>query len=165
MIGLLVALLIFAGGVVVVLSGAGTSDNRSTQSSLVSQKNTIPRHGPRTYSPGVPAISPRTNGTPAFTVADVKQFIKIHGFVGGHTVPGVRLTVTKILFIASQQASALMQGESTDRPPGTLVCYVQLHGPFVFSNASVPPRMPIPVYQTGVMVFDAHTGNLLVWGS
>ncbi|MGB8347237.1 MAG: hypothetical protein WCD86_20285 [Ktedonobacteraceae bacterium] len=126
------------------------------------------------YPPGVPAIVPSHNvGTntmiPAFTVSDVKSYISKNGFPGGPTVKGSSPTVLKVLFITAKQASILMRGEDTGRPDNALVCYVLLKGPFDTSSISVPsnaqqtPTAHKPVL-LGEMLFDAHTGNLLVWG-
>jgi hypothetical protein len=107
---------------------------------------------------------------PAFTVNDVKNYIARYGFPGGPTVKGSSPTVMKVLFITAKQASILMHGEETGRPDNALVCYVLLKGPFDTSSMSVPPsnaqQTPTahkPVL-LGEMLFDAHTGNLLVWG-
>jgi hypothetical protein len=128
-------------------------------------------HGtPNPYPPGAPAIHPTrdaaTNGGAAFTAADVEQFIQAHGYAGGATVSGGPPTILKILFITSQQASALLNGEDIGRPDNAIVCYVLVAGPF-YSSVSLPYGVPTPkapyIHQTGYEVFDAQTGNLLLY--
>jgi hypothetical protein len=41
-----------------------------------------------------------------------------------------KAVIVKAAFLPSQQVSALMLGESTGVPDGTLLCYVELHGTF-----------------------------------
>lgn len=102
-------------------------------------------------------------------MSEVKNYISKYGFPGGPTVKGVSPTVLKVLFITAKQASILMHGEDIGRPDNALVCYVLLRGPFDTSSISVPydaqqtptVHKPVPL---GEMLFDAHTGNLLVWG-
>ena len=58
-----------------------------------------------------------------------------------------------------------MGGEYISRPDGALVCYVELHGPFLPTIVSVPPGQALPAtFDRGIEVFDVQTGNLLVWG-
>ena len=59
----------------------------------------------------------------------------------------------------------LMGGEYISRPDSALVCYVELRGPFFPTHVSVPPGQALPeTVDGGIEVFDAQTGNLLVWG-
>lgn len=123
---------------------------------------------PRTSSgvQGVAAITPTSHSTPAFTVADVKLYIEKTGFVGGSPVNGAHLVISKIAFVTSKQASALAQGEAIGLPDSAIVCYVELQGPFILTNmASLPPGAKVPTVQKGEEVFDATTGNLLMWGA
>jgi hypothetical protein len=123
---------------------------------------------PRSPVTGLPAIQPRwpatTGTTPGFTADDVEQSTKLHGFAGGPTVSGGQPAITKVMFISGGEASKLLGGETVDRPDDYLVCYVELHGPFLLSGMSLPPGMKPPIVQTAIEVFDAHTGNLLVFG-
>jgi hypothetical protein len=129
----------------------------------------IPPRFPRNRTPshvtGVPAITPRTQSTPAFTVEDVRAYYQTNPFHGGPTVSGTPPTIVSIKFITSQQARTLMGDESVSRPDGALVCYVELLGPFFPTCVSVPPGQALPAtVDGGVEVFDVQTGNLLVWG-
>ncbi len=122
---------------------------------------------PNPYSaPGIAGIPPRSKGPIAYTTADVTQYIDANGFAGGPVVSGSHLVIEKILFITSKQASELTRGESVGRPDNAIVCYVQLRGPFIPGELDVPIGVSNPnatvlrVYE----IFDAHTGNMLVWG-
>jgi hypothetical protein len=68
------------------------------------------------------------------------------------------------MFISGDEASMLLGGETVDRPDDYLICYVELRGPFLLSGMSLPPGVKPPIVQTAFEVFDAHTGNLLVFG-
>ena len=123
---------------------------------------------PRSPVPGRPAIQPRwpatTGKTPGFTADDVAQYTKVHGFAGGPTVSGDEPAITKVMFIGGGEARKLLGGETVDRPDDYLVCYVELSGPFLLSGMSLPPGVKPAIVQTAFEVFDAHTGNLLVFG-
>ncbi|MHB8598349.1 MAG: hypothetical protein ACYDER_16220 [Ktedonobacteraceae bacterium] len=125
----------------------------------------------RTYVAGNPAIQPHLsqNGAgPAFTQDDVATFFKKYGFYAGPVVAGAHLKILTIQFVTAGRASQLMVGESVGRPDDALVCYVKVEGPFLLTNIrGGPPRPNAKVSTTakyGDAVFDAHTGNLLVWG-
>jgi hypothetical protein len=58
-----------------------------------------------------------------------------------------------------------MKGEFVGIPDSGMVCYVELYGPFYTTMISVPPGQTLPpTIDKGVEVFDAQTGNLLLWG-
>lgn len=126
----------------------------------------------QTYIPGVPAIHVHTLSrvtannapNPAFTKSDVVAFLNKKGFYAGPVVQGAHLKILSIQFVTARQASALMKGESVGRPDDYLVCYVKVQGPFQVQNAEVPPGARLPNADIGDVVFDAHTGNMLVWG-
>ncbi len=126
----------------------------------------------QTYVQGSPGIKPRfkqyigeNTSSPSFTKADVVAFLNRYGFAP--VVKGAHMTILSTQFVSAQQASKLMDGESVGRPPNALVCYVEVEGPFLLTGISVP-HQPGKHYPTtakyGHMVFDAHTGNGLVWG-
>ncbi len=101
-------------------------------------------------------------GIPAFTLADVTQYFKEHPFLTTAGKPG---TIVKLAFMTSAQASVLMKGESVGLPDDALVCYVELHGPFLLNGISVPQGAKIPTVQNVYYVIDAQTGRELVFGS
>jgi hypothetical protein len=133
--------------------------------------------GSLTYStPGVSAIPVHTTSgvsanaannasTPAFTKNDVITYFNAHGFYAGPLVKGAHLKFLSIQFVTAKEASTLMAGESVGRPDDYLVCYVKVQGPFQVKSAEAPPTAKgMSTANTGDAVFDAHTGNLLVWG-
>lgn len=122
------------------------------------------------YPPGVPAIVPITStadiAVAGFGAADVEQYLGRHPLFT--TVGSGGGTIGKILFITAAAASTLLRGESIGRPDNALVCYVEIQGPLstadiTFPSGSEPKGTPVPA-QTGVLVFDAQTGNLLLQG-
>jgi|SRR5579884_901008 hypothetical protein len=113
------------------------------------------------YPPGVPAIRPHIAGIPSFTAADVAQYIKTGSSI--RTISRAVPAITKTEFITAQQASNLLQGESIGRPDNALVCYVELRGPF-HVEGPLPQGASNPTLSTAYELFDAQTGNLLMWG-
>ncbi len=128
----------------------------STSSSIMSS-NVLPQTP--SSSLGIPAIIPRTNTSPAFTVEDAVQYVNTHPMPRAF-IPTSRPTIVKTAFLTSREVSALLNGESTGLPDNTLLCYVELHGTFTFPG----PSGTTVTYQTGIEVFDAHTGNFLISG-
>ncbi|HEV2235962.1 MAG TPA: hypothetical protein VGR57_04790 [Ktedonobacterales bacterium] len=157
-----VALLALAGGVAVAahlnatpsLAGAGAA----------------PEHL------GMPAIDvTRPGQVPAFTEADVRAFYTLsHGFPGGRLVGGGAPPIQSIIFMpASQAESGVMHHDTTGLPASALVCVVVVSGPMRWTGHGGPsirygPGTPVPtlapITAPGYMVFDAATGNLLVYG-
>ena len=153
-------LVLVVGAVLAFSSSVGAQGNSVVRSSLPSGRTVV------TYPPGIPAIHPQsgsaqTPGSPAFTAADVTHYIQTQGFI--RTTSGAVPAIAQIEFITAQEASALLQGESIGRPDNALVCYVVLTGSFR-ANGPVPPGATIPIVHTAYEVFDAHTGNLLMYG-
>ncbi len=130
----------------------------------------------QTYLPGGPAVPVHTtNGATAnhasiaaFSQDDVIAFLNQHGFYAGPVIQGVHLKIVSIQFVTAEQASNLMYGESVGRPDNYLVCYVKVQGPFMLTNVHAGPHLPnrknMTTAEFGDMVFDGHTGNILVWG-
>lgn len=121
----------------------------------------------QSYVPGFPGITPHAapnTAGPAFTRDDVIAYYQKYGFFAP-LAPGAHLQILTIQFISAKQASQLMEGESVGRPDNYLVCYVKLQGPFLTKYLHVPrgAKLP-PTVEYGHDVYDAHTGNALVWG-
>lgn len=137
--------------------------------------NRLPIHSTfqlaNTYVSGNSAIhphaSPNASG-PAFSAADVAAFLNKYGFYAGPLVKGAHLKILTIQFVTAAQASKLMYGESVGRPDNYLVCYVKVQGPFLLTYVHDGPNLPgiktMTTAKIGDAVFDAHTGNILVWG-
>jgi hypothetical protein len=117
---------------------------------------------------GIPITRP--GQTPAFTEADARTWVEQNGFPGGNTTTGKPFTIDSVDFITREQAEARTHGESLEGQvaPGDIVCYVVLTGPFDGSGIDLPigvtPKPSDLAGYHGVMIFDAHTGLLLMWG-
>lgn len=170
----LLAIILLIGGA--VTSNAASASRFQKGPSVAPQPNQM--GGSQTYPPGVPAIPISTSSgatantinnasTPAFSKNDVITFFNKHGFFAGSLVKGAHLKFLTIQFVTAKQASNLMNGESVGRPDTYLVCYVKVEGPFQVKHEEAPPNAKAAsnTANTGDAVFDAHTGNLLVWGT
>lgn len=133
-----------------------------------SQPPASPTHAPSAPANGIPLTL--SGQTPAYTAQDAQNYVVVHGFPGGNTTTGKPFTVDSVTFVTREQAETMIHGESLTGQvaPGDLVCIVVLSGPFDGSGISAPFGVtvkPADVAQYhGVMVFDAHTGVLLMWG-
>ncbi len=168
---LLIVLLVVILAITHMVSAAPTS----TTSTPLPSPSPPPTLGPfqisRTYGPGTLAIVPHIaaglsphSSVAAFSKSDVMAFFNKYGFYAGPLVPGAKLQFLSIQFVTASQASVLMRGESIGRPDNYLVCYVKVLGPFSLEHISVPRGAKlITTANTGAAVFDAHTGNMLLW--
>jgi len=141
----------------------GGPDIREAKQIICPAPSPVPAYNaPDAPALGAPALTPRNNCAPSFTMQDVLDYENAHPFATMHSDPVGKLTITKIWFITSAEASQQMGGESTGLPDDALVCYVEFYGTF----RSYGPPGSNPIEHTGVaqQVFDAHTGNLLVEG-
>jgi hypothetical protein len=111
--------------------------------------------------PGIPMIHPTRAGIPAFTVADVRQFFTAHPVKSASGAPA---QIAEIQFMPEEQASAIMRGEPVGLPAHALVCYVQFRGSFLTTGGYGPPQAKPAWFQLEEEVFDARTGNLMVYG-
>jgi hypothetical protein len=169
--------------VVILLVGGIIASQNVAASSIAAQRPYQPPNSStnvtRTYMSGGPAILvhasagantsyTNTSLTPAFTKSDVTTFLNKNGFYAGPLVQGVHLKILTIQFVTAKQASTLMAGESVGRPDTYLVCYVKVQGPFQLTQVHAGPHIPgmktKTTAETGDVVFDGHTGNVLVWG-
>jgi hypothetical protein len=116
---------------------------------------------------GRSALKLTPNKVPAFTVEDMKAYLQsAPSCAGGPTLSGQPPTIETLEFVGCK--------ELTDRlnlfiglPDDALVCYVVLRGPFRLTLMSYPPGavQGIPVSETVEEIYDARTGDLLVWGA
>lgn len=154
---LLLFVMILAGYVFASFSGADAAGSTPTPTPP-------PKHTPTTiYTDGMPAIAPRANGA-MLTTADVERYISTHPIIGGQTVSGQAPQIMQVLLTTSQKASQIMGGEYVSASANLPVYYVLLNGPFLMENIHLPPGEPVPTAHEYEEVFDAQTGNLLVWG-
>ena len=119
------------------------------------------------YPPGAPAIPVRTSmvsGTgaapavPAFTATEAAHYAQTHPLF--HVVGVGAMTVVKVQFMTSEQLSARLQGAALVLPAGSLVCYVELHGTFLFTG----PAGAV-TYHAAYEVYNAANGNFLMDGA
>jgi hypothetical protein len=68
-------------------------------------------------------------------------------------------------YITSKEASQRLKDASIGLAASAMVYYVKWHGPFnPKTRISAPPGAILPAsVSEGVEVFDAQTGNLLLW--
>jgi hypothetical protein len=107
---------------------------------------------------GVPALQPHLQGIPSFTADDVRAFLQVGGFPGADGP----FKILKILFITSGEVCERLRGEGTGLEADALVCFVEVQG--TFYPFSYPPGVHPKPSPYGYEVFDAQTGNLLVFG-
>jgi hypothetical protein len=115
------------------------------------------------YNDGMSAIPPRTNGA-LLSTADVQNYVLTHPFRGGPTVSHQQPKIVKLQLMTSGQASNILGGEYVLPSASSQVYLVVLSGPFFMENAHLPAGSKIPTANQGVEVFDAQTGNMLLWG-
>lgn len=85
----------------------------------------------------------------------------MHGLQVSH------ITVTRILFTTSGDATRLMGGVSTGMPDNAVVCYVEMRGSVTGQSTALlgqPVKGSHDEESTIRAVFDAHSGALLVTG-
>ncbi len=149
----------FAIGLTTGIATAGASSSLSTRT----YPSTIASVAPIGAPAIVPHLDARSTGptstAPAFSTADVVQYVKTHP-IWRNIASCATPTAVRVEFLTSQQVTSLLSGESTGMPDGALLCYVQMRGTFTFAGSSGKTV----TYHTGYEVFDAHTGNLLMAG-
>jgi hypothetical protein len=120
---------------------------------------------PPTYPPsnpeGVRAIRPRATtsdpGTPAFTEEDGRAYVAAHPHPD-QAPSSSPATIERVEFLPGEVADARLG--STGLPAGRLLCLVTLRGSFAVSA----PFGHEVKSSVGYLVFDAHTGNILIEG-
>ena len=152
---LLFAMSTFSGGQVTAAS------IQATPTSVTSSSRVI---GLPAIHPSLAAASSLATPTARFTIADVQAYLQNHPFVGGHIVKGATARIVTTQFMTSSQASALMYGAETGLPTTATVCYAKIQGPFTQESAPIAPgAQQLPTVAYAIEIFDAQTGNLLMW--
>ncbi|GCF09725.1 hypothetical protein [Dictyobacter arantiisoli] len=126
--------------------------------------------------PGHPAIDPVSSATEINTVHsnvevsirvksdNVKTYLLSHEFPCGPLVAGAILKVVSIDLLSSKDASARLSGESLGLPDTAPVYLVKVQGPFKTTMMPFAPgAKAISQVPYGIEVFDAETGNMLIW--
>ncbi|HEU5230289.1 MAG TPA: hypothetical protein VFU49_20895 [Ktedonobacteraceae bacterium] len=116
--------------------------------------------GPMRPAPG---MTPKSSAAIAFSTQDVQQYALSHPFPGGAVMAGHTIKVQSVTLMTRQQAinqGAELQAYSTT----DMVYKVVLEGPFATTYVLAP--VPVsPTVSQGYEIFDAHTGDLLEWGT
>lgn len=112
---------------------------------------------------GVPAIQAHADHS-LLTSTEVTAYVTTHPFIGGPTTTGASPQVVTLQLVTSKQAFSLTGGESIGVPDAVPVYYVVLHGPFRMVGVRVPIGTKIGTSNKVEEVFDAQTGNMLLWG-
>ena len=108
-----------------------------------------------------------TGKIPAFTLEDMTVYL-LSGPVcaGGPTLSGDPPAIETLEFVGCKELAGHLHtyiGLADDAP----VCYVVLLGPFLLRGVSFPPGTvhTAPISQRVEELYDASTGNLLVWSA
>jgi hypothetical protein len=115
---------------------------------------------------GSPAIKPHLCSIPTFTEEDVHQYMSsISSFTGLRIEQtSVHFTVTRILFVTNQVANDVLNADTGVTDNSMIVCYVEVYGNFTVASPFAANDGKQPILHHGQMVFDGHTGNMLVIG-
>lgn len=111
-----------------------------------------------------PALRLRPGQVPAFTAEDMTTYLQgAPSSSFGPTLSGDPPTIETLEFVGCKELTNRLHlwiGLADDAP----VCYVELRGPFLLRNISLPPGHPGgPAYSEIVTeIYDASTGRLLV---
>lgn len=111
-----------------------------------------------------PTIHNPGAGMPAFTTADVERYITAAGtdlYLGRriHIVSPPK--ISKIEFLTERDLKLRPGGTGSGLSDDALLCYVELSGTFELNN----PMGPVETFHTGVIVFNAQTGNIMTAGA
>ncbi|MBA3825928.1 MAG: hypothetical protein H0X24_18760 [Ktedonobacterales bacterium] len=107
---------------------------------------------PQTLVDGAPAIKPQNNNAIAFSEQDVRNYYQsLQQQTNEHTDE----TIDSVQFMTSAQACLALNAVHIGNKPSAIVCLVHLHGIY-------PPSGGGGKF-TEADVFDAHTGNMLVF--
>jgi len=139
------------------LSGPAAAVATLTPPPIGTPVTSLPSSAPQSPA-GAPGISPRLSGTPAFTTADMAQYVTSHPIPGaaGRGAPAN----IRNAFLPSEVVSGFLGHTPLLRPAGTLLGYVELRGGFTFPGADAVPL----TYPSAYEVFDARSGNLVAYG-
>ncbi len=116
------------------------------------------------FNDGASAIPARMGNT-LLSVEDVQRYVLTHPCPIGPTVSGGLPKIVVIQLMTSRNASRVMAGEYVGLPDTALVYYVLLKGPFIPENIITIAGEDIGIADRMDEVFDAYTGNQLLWGT
>ncbi|MGH2494833.1 MAG: hypothetical protein ACRDIV_09020 [Ktedonobacteraceae bacterium] len=116
------------------------------------------------FSDGASAISAHKDNT-LLSLADVKNYVLTHPSPIGPTVSDGPVKIVAIQLMTSHNASKVMHEEYVGLPDDAPVYYVLLKGPFIPVDIITVTGMHISSVDFMEEVFDAYTGNQLLWGT
>jgi hypothetical protein len=97
-----------------------------------------------------------------FSARDAGAFVEAHGFAGGKIRSTTATAVEKVEFLPNREVTIRLRTSPNGLPDDTLLCLVTVRGSF---DVVGPPRRDgrvVNTSNTAYVVFDAHTGNLLM---
>ncbi len=154
--------LAFYLGIIVVFTLVGCAST-PTNGGTPKLKLALPAGTPQ-QPVGVKAITPTSDGIPAFTKEDVIKYVKTHN-IPFNATPLSDITDVQVSFITSKEVNDLLNRQNTHIPDNYLLCFVTLTGKFIFPGPpTVDGKTLSATYQRAFEVFDAKTGNLLMGG-
>jgi hypothetical protein len=114
---------------------------------------------------GSPAIRPRTAPesptTPTFTVQDVEEYVRVRGLSASLRIRWEGpITVEKVEFLPGREVAARLN-DYINQPDDVLLCLAMLRGRFGVASPFAPLAFDS---SSAYVVFDAHTGNTLMFG-
>jgi hypothetical protein len=117
----------------------------------------------------MPTIDNPGAGMPAFTAADVERYITAAGtklYLGRRIRMDSPPKISKIEFLTERDLKPRLGGSGSGLADDALLCYVELSGNFEFmSPFETTETTPAETFHTGVIVFNAQTGNIMTAGA
>lgn len=160
----IITLLLVGYAGIKLVSSSAQADQTSGPIGMAHLSQTKPQ------SVGMPAIVVKNTAkqiapnTSRISETDVKNYVTSHPFQGGSAVPGTTPKIVAINYMTSKEASQLLNNESIGLADTAMVYYVKWQGPFKPNTSVAPPKAIFPTsVSSGVEIFDAQTGNLLLW--
>lgn len=155
----IVSLLFIAALVVGILLNFGNADAASVNPPLLPQN-----HPSIHFNDGASAIPAHRENT-LLSVEDVQRYVLTHSCPIGPTASGGLPKIVVVQLMTSRNASKVMGGEYVGLPDDALVYYVLLKGPFIPEFVITVAGAPAGIVGNMDEVFDAYTGNQLLWGT
>ncbi len=165
-------------------TGSGSARPNITPPPVPSPITQLPS-GPAQPAVGAPAVTPHLDGVPAFTTDDMAAYVKNHGLPTNFGAGGAP-TIVQNAFVSSDAvgqmlnlpggvvglsasqshrlSAAASQAQSAPAKPADakLIGLVVQQGHFMWPPAT--PSSPPPTSPYAYEIFDAKTGNLLIYG-
>jgi hypothetical protein len=99
--------------------------------------------------------------TPSFTSQDVEEYFRVHGLSASFRIQASGpITVENVEFLPGREAAARLNRD-INQPDDVLLCLATLRGSFGVASPFAPLAFDS---SSAYVVFDAHTGNTLIFG-